>query len=220
MKNTFLFDVGGDTYGGGQSSPVFTNGLDSNLWLANVQHAFVEYLEARIAVTNIISKIGGNLAEIAWYAPLKYNLFWNDAKNDIFVGTRKDRQKSIQGYGVNFVMRLDVIGGSEDRICIGVKEEHVEVAVVVAESLQVMEPYGITIPPVDILFPNGYVSTTTERTLHRDIEGLSLDKCVVVSVLLQLNDKGTWVDVLNNDFKGIIAWLSASLDRVAEGKHE
>ena len=215
MKPTFLFDVGGDTYGGGQSSPVFTNGLDSNLWLSNVQHLFVEYLEARIAVTNIISKIGGNLAEVAWYVPVKYNLFWNDAKNDIFVGTRKDRQKSIQSYGVNFTLRLDVVGGSEDHIIIGVKESLVDKAVMVAESLQVMEPYGHRVPPVDIVFPNGYVSTTVERTLNRDIEGLSLDNNIVVSVLFQVQDTGTWVDVLKDDTKSVVAWLSASLDRIA-----
>jgi hypothetical protein len=175
----------------------------------------VEYLEARIAVTNIISKIGGNLAEVAWYVPVKYNLFWNDAKNDIFVGTRKDRQKSIQSYGVNFTLRLDVVGGSEDRIIIGVKEPLVDKAIAVAESLQVMEPYGHRVPPVDIVVPTGYVSTTVERTLNRDIEGLSLDNNIVVSVLFQVQDTGTWVDVLKDDTKSVVAWLSASLDRIA-----
>jgi len=218
MKDIFLLDIGGNAFGGSQPSPIFSNEWDSNLWLSNLQFLFIEYLEARIAVTNVIQKIGSNLADISWYLPIKYNLFWNDKKNDVFVGTLGERKKSIRSYGIGLTLRLDVIGGSEDRVFIGVNEADLCIAEVVANSLQVMVDRGLYIPPVDILLPTGYASFTPERILHKDLVGLELDSNRVISVLFQVHDKGVWVDnfTTKETMNGVIAWLSESFDKLVK----
>lgn len=216
MENIFFLDLGGNVFGGDQSSPVFSNGLDSNLWLSNLQFRFIEYLEARVAVTNIIGKIGGNLETIPWYLPIKYNLFWNDLKNEVFIGTRKDRLKEIQNYQVNFVLRLEVIGGTEDHIYIGVKEEDVELAQEAASMFQVVEDRKGFVPSIDILFPNGYASHTAERILYRDIQAYSSEKVKVISVVFQISDSGDWVDAFGTEeaVNSYVAWLSETFDKI------
>jgi len=214
---SLLLDLGG-TYFKGSPLPIFTNGLDANLVLYILQQRYKEFIENRILITNLIQRIGGNVAEIDWYNTLNYVTYLNDLENVNFVGTIKQRYTQAKEQGIDRGLRLSILGDTEEAIYIAVKEDDLEFALEFADNLQVIEQYGIKLPKVKIIAPYGNSDKFVERLLFR--ESVDIYKGLFVNVVFQLKDKSEFTDFLNTEqgINSLVHWLSRSLDDLSERK--
>jgi hypothetical protein len=216
-----LLDFAGDCFKG-NPLPTFSNEVNANIYLQELQSRFIEFTENRILVSNLIRKIGGDLENIPWYRPITYTTYVNSLENLNFIGSVKDRYTQAKELGINKSLRISVIGGNENGIYIGVKEMQMDFAVEVADCLVAFQNRGLTVPKVHVTFPTASSESFVERTLYREHKDSSWKNNVVVNVMFVVKDNSAFLDDLVSDLgrEAMINWIVDSLEVIVERENE
>lgn len=215
MKPKFLLDLGGSFFGE-LAAPFFSDEFDSNSFLYTAQQDLLKYLEARLAFICLVKQVGGNLASIPWYRDVKYDLYWNNVESGLFIGHKVQKYASFENYPMDFVLRIDICGSTEDRITLGTTEEHIDLAVKLAECFGLWEERGITVPPITIFTPKLHSESIDEKCLYKDLRLLMLDKMIPIVLHLGLRDDGDLKKVLNRSSDCLVGWISEVFDTMGE----
>lgn len=220
-EQSILLDLGGD-YFNGSSLPIFSNGLDANLYLKNLQDRFRLFTENRLLVTNLITRLGSDLASIDWYKEITYTTYLNDLENANFTGTVSNRYKQVKELGIDKALRISILGGTQSGIFLGVKEKYLEFASDVANCLVSLDNKGVSIPKIRIMMPNASSDDFIERALYRELKNSDTDNNVVVDVMFVLKDNTEFTDFINSEagMSSLIAWVVNSIDKITKRKVE
>lgn len=218
MEN-ILLDFAGDMFLG-KELVTFSNGLNSNTYLADIQTRFVSYLESRLLVTSLINKLGGDVANINWYFPVNYILYLNNVENQNFIGSLKKRKEMCQSQGLTNVLRISILATEEAGIYIGTDEQDVDTAVEIANCLQVLADRGIEIPKVRVVIPCNSSSKYIERHLYREQQILRSEQYKVFNVVFACQDNSDFLDGLSTGQDAIVAFISTVFDKLTERKIE
>jgi hypothetical protein len=215
-----LLDLGGE-YFRGTSLPTFSNGLNANEYLYNLQQRFKLFTENRLLVTNLIERIGGDLPLVPWYKEIDYVTYLNDLEHSNFVGTVKERYTQAREAELTKSLRLSIVGDCEAGIYLGVKEEYQDFAIDVAHCLSVFETNGIKLPKIHVVIPCASSDRYVERTLYRELSD-SGDKIVLVNVIFVLKDNTQFTDSMNSNtgMLCMLNWVVNSLECMIERKME
>jgi len=220
MMNVLL-DLGGE-YFGGTPLPIFSNGLDANTYLLALQNRFKLFIENRLLMTNLISRLGSDVATVDWYKKIDYILYLGDLEHQNFVGTVKERYEQAKSLEVDKSIRISILGGLTDGIFIGTRESNVGIAKRIANYLSVFEDVDIVVPKVKVVIPFEGASDSIERLLNREMKDSYTGKNTVIDVIFVVKDNGDFVDALNSDtgLGCLVHWLSDSIDVVIERENE
>jgi hypothetical protein len=216
-----LLDFGGSCWNGTEL-PSFSNGLNANEYLLNVQQRFRLFMENRLLITNLIDRLGGDLSEIDWYKPVDFVTYLNDIDNANFIGTVKERYTQVKELGLTKSIRLLIVGEQEAGIYLGTKEEHIDFAFDIANCLEVFHNRDIVLPKVRVIIPCSVSDNQVERLLYREMKDSDTGKNVVVNIVFALRDNSEFTDVMNSDIGmlSLVHWIVNSIEVLAERKVE
>lgn len=216
-----LLDFAGDCFRG-NPLPTFSDNVNANIYLQEIQKRFITFTENRILVSNLINRIGGDLENIPWYRPVTYTTYLNSLENLNFIGSVKERYGQAKELGVDKSLRISIIGGSENGIYIGIKESQLDFAVQVANRFVAFEERDLTVPKVHVTLPTASSDNFIERTLYREYLDSSWNKNVVVNVIFVVKDNSQFLDELVSDRgrEAMIHWIVDSLEVIAEREIE
>lgn len=216
---SILLDLGGEYFGSKTKLPTFSNNLDANTYLKDFQDEFVSYVEDRMLMSQLISKMSSAVKSIPWYTPITYTLYLNNIENQSFVGTLKERSKQVKEVGLTKVLRFSILGAEESRILIGVAEKDLEAGVEVANCLQVLADREIEVPKVDVVIPDINSSNYIERTLYREVKDGSSKEVTFVDIIFVVKDNSEFLDSLENK-EAIIHFVSDALEKLEKFRKE
>ncbi len=213
ILSRILLDVGGSFYGD-RTEPSFDN-FDSNSFLARIGQLYTEYLTDRVAMENIIQRLGEPLSSSGWYIPVNYVYYNNDSENECFVGSVVERMKlASEEPSIDLVVRLHVTDVEEDCVYVGYESAASEsVAKVFAEEFNRLEE-----TPFDMI-------NVIECSLHgaqplvREIaQELRLAPQKAIAIYLGLTKDGKFVNFLSTreGENWFISCISRALDRVSK----